>query len=166
MNELHDTILARLPASMQELSAATAVKGAPLWDAVNTLRQAGIIRRIGPAGSRVYELCTSTAPIVEPGVEVTPEEAAKSEKRQRVRPVVLFYIPGWPTQDPGRRMLWRICWNGEPAALREAKRMRRILGKDAEWEVTKMTPGQARKLRTKVISLRDLLERAKQSRES
>lgn len=164
MNPVHDAIVARVPASMQELAVATGLQGKPLWDAVNTLRQANVIRRIGAHGARVFELCTATAAPVSP--DAGPGEPVPEEKKQRARPVVLFYIPGWPSQDPGRRMLWRICWNGEPAALREVKRMKRLLGKDAEWEVAKMTPAQARKLKTKSIGLHDMLERARQARGS
>ena len=162
MNPLHDAIVARVPASMQELSEATGVLGQPLWDAVKTLCQARIIRRIGPHGGRRYEPYSARSQPAEPCAEPSPEP----EKKQRSRPVVLFWVPGWPSQDPGRRMLWRIVWNGEPAALRELKRMKKLLGRDAEWEVAKMTPTQARGLKAKSVDMRELLERAKKARES
>ena len=129
MSQLHDAILARLPATMQELSDATGVKGQELWGAVQTLRQAGIIRRYGPHGARRYELPAAPQPVPEQDVAAAPEAALEKEKKQRKRAVVLFWIPDWPSQDPNRRMLWRICWDGEPAAQREVKRVKKQIGR-------------------------------------
>lgn len=166
MTALHDAIIARLPATMQELSDATGVKGQELWGAVQMMRQAGIIRRYGPHGHRRYELVAAPAPMPEQEVAQAPEVALEKEKKQRKRAVVLFWIPDWPSQDPNRRMLWRICWDGEPSAQRELKRVKKHLGKDAKWEVAMMTPTQARNLRLKKIGMRDLMERARQARAS
>lgn len=166
MTPLHDAILARLPATMQELSEATGVKGQALWGVVQMLRQAGVIRRIGPHGARRYELPFVAAPVPEQEVVVTPAVAMMHASKQRNRAVVLFWIPGWPSQDPNRRMLWRLCWDGLPSAERELKRVKKTLGKAAKWEVAMMTPTQARNLASKPVGMRDLMERARQVRES
>lgn len=160
MNPLHDAIVAAIPASMQGLVAATGVAGAELWDAVRMLRQAGIIRRRGPHGARMYTAPDSEVPYV-PAADAAPVEAVIESKKQRKRPVILFWIPGWPSQDPNRRMLWRIVWNGEPTALFLLKRLKKRFKNDAQWEVASMTPTQARALKSKTITLRDLLERTK-----
>lgn len=158
MNPLHDKIVAALPASMQGLVAATGVTGAELWDAVRMLRQAGIVRRRGPHGARMFTHPDSTEPPA-PDADAAPVEAIIESKKQRKRPVILFWIPGWPSQDPNRRMLWRIVWNGEPTALFILKRLKKRFKDDAQWELASMTPTQARALKNKTISLRDLIER-------
>lgn len=168
MNELHEAILARLPATMRELEAATGLPSQPVWDAVHTMRRAGIIRRVGPHGARVFELVAQPRPVspeqaeassAPPEDAVSPGVAAKGEKKARKRPVILCWIDGWPSQDPGRRMVWRIVWEGEPTALREVDRLRKRLGHEANFEVAKMTPQQARRLRIKGYSITEVLER-------
>lgn len=159
MNPLHDAIVARLPATMRELAAHTGVDGPALWDAVDTLRKAFILVRQGPHGARVFSLPATAAP----PIESRGEEAAVPVKKQRKRPVVLFWLPGWPTQEPNRRMVWRICWDGEPAAQRELKRIKKLLGKDAEWELAMMTPAEVRRLRVKGFSIVDFKDREKEA---
>lgn len=172
MNELHDVILARLPATMKELEAATGVLGQPLWDAVHTLRRAGIIRRIGPHGARVFEKVPPPAQHqAEPGApqaqpDVSPGVAAAREKKERKRPVILFWIPGWPSQDPNRRMVWQIVWYGLPTAEREIKRLEKKFRKDGiRWELASMSPSEVRRLRTKGFSMTEQRERERMMRE-
>lgn len=169
MNELHDQILALLPATMRQIEAATGLPSQPVWDAVHTMRRAGIIRRTGPHGARVFEVVAQAKPqeapveAVDPVVAaeeaVSPGVAAKGEKKKRKRPVILCWIPDWPSQDPGRRMVWAIVWNGIPTAERELKRLQKRLGHEANFEIAMMTPQQARRLRIKGYSVSEVLER-------
>jgi len=168
INALHDAVLAALPGSMQEIGARVGVQGQPLWDAVHTLRKAGVILRRGGASCRVFELAaaptpSAPAPDVSPGVAAVA--AAKEEKRQRKRPVILFFIPGWPSQDPGRRMVWTIVWAGKPTAEREVKRLKRKFKKDAEWELANLSPNEVRRMRTRGYDLREVRDREKAMRE-
>lgn len=69
-------------------------------------------------------------------------------KKARKYPVVLFYIPGWPSQEPNRLMVWRVCFDGLGAAERILKRMNRRQ-KDCVWSLEMMTALEARKIRNK-----------------
>ena len=170
MNELHDKILGALPASMRDLGRVTGVQGEPLWDAVKTLRQAGIIRRYGPHGERMYEKVGAPRyeppdPNVSPGVAASEEQ--KKQRKERKRAVILFWIEGWPSQDPNRRMLWSIVWNGEPTAKREMKRLEKKFRKDGvKWELAKMSAAEARRLKERGFSLREQREREKMMSEA
>lgn len=169
MNELHDQIIALLPATMRQLEAATGLPSQPVWDAVHTMRRAGIIRRVGPHGARVFELVTppkeqepvgeAADPVTAADASVSPGAASKEEKKKRKRPVILCWITDWPSQDPGRRMVWKIVWNGVPTAERELKHLQKRLGKEANFEIVSMTPQQARRLRIKGYSITEVLER-------
>lgn len=169
MNELHEQIIALLPATMRQIEAATGLPSQPVWDAVHTMRRAGIIRRVGPHGARVFELVAQPKPqepdgeVVDPVVAaeaaVSPGVESKQKKKDRKRPVILCWIDNWPSQDPGRRMVWQIVWNGLPTAERELKRLQKRLGKEANFEIVSMTPQQARRLRIKGYSITEVLER-------
>ena len=168
INALHDAVLAALPGSMQEIADRVGVQGQPLWDAVHTLRKAGVILRRGGAKCRVFELAAAPkqfvpAPDASPGVVAT--ELAKEEKKQRKRPVILFYIPDWPSQDPNRRMVWTIVWAGRPTAERELKRLKRKFKKDANWELANLSPNEVRRMRTRGYDLREVRDREKAMRE-
>lgn len=196
MNELHDKILAALPASMRAIEAAVGagVAQQQVWDAVHTLRRAGIIRRYGGHGARMFEKVGAPPQGAEPAIDV-PEGAApifqdlhaplsapidaaagvspgvaaaeekKRQRKERKRPVILFWIPGWPSADPNRRMVWSIVWNGTPTAERELKRLRKKFRKDAEWELASMSPSEVQKLREKGFSLAEQRERERLMRE-
>ncbi len=162
MNPLHDAIVARVPATMRELAAATGVDGQALWDAVATLRQAGIILRKGPHGDRSY-VARAFVPLTQEQVAENPDEAAAKEKKQRKYPVILFYIENWPSQDPNRRMLWKICWGGGPKAEREIKGLKKRLSKKAKWELSLMTPTEARRLHNRMVGARALFAQLKKN---
>lgn len=85
-----------------------------------------------------------------------PETEAPAPARRRAYPVVLFSIAGFPTQEPGRLMVWRIFWNGtELQAMRALKRLNKKLGKHATFSLQIMTAVEARNVRMKPFSLRD-----------
>lgn len=162
---LHEAVLAAMPGTMKELAERTGVVGQPLWDTVQTLRKAGLVLRTGTAKEgRVF----SRAPDQQPqnGVEVPPALAAKEEKKSRKRPVILFWIPGWPSQEPNRRMVWRICWEGMPRAQRDMQALKKHFRHEpVEWEIVTMSPAQARRLRAKGFDLREQREREQALRE-
>lgn len=87
------------------------------------------------------------------------QEADQPVKKARRYPVLLFHIPGWPSQDPNRRMVWRIYFDGEPKALRDLKRLSRRLRKEAVFELQHMSTAEAKKIRTKGYLLRDFKAR-------
>lgn len=155
MKALLDAVLAAMPGSMSELAARTGVAGQPLWDAISTLRKAGVAIRLGKRGARVYDRAPEPPPDDDPAA-----------KRERRRPIILFHIPGWPSQDPGRRMVWRICWDGGLAARRELEHLKATLGHEAEWEIAMMTASQARRLRAKGYDMREALERERELRQA
>ena len=103
------------------------------------------------------------APDVSPGVVAA--EMKKEEKKQRKRPVILFYIPDWPSQDPNRRMVWTIVWAGKPTAEREIKRLKKRFKKDACWELANLSPNEVRRMRTRGYDLREVRDREKAMRE-
>lgn len=74
--------------------------------------------------------------------------AEPEPKKPRRYPVVLFHIPGWPSQEPNRPMVWRVCYDGMIKAERILKRMRRR-EKDCVWSIEVMTAEEARKVRNK-----------------
>ncbi|WP_441280592.1 hypothetical protein [Tardiphaga sp. 862_B3_N1_1] len=197
MNELHEKILEILPCSMRGIEAwvGDGVPQKDVWDAVHTLRRAGIIRRYGAHGQRMFEQVGKARPGAEdePAIElpegsifedlrapmsvpsdaegVSPGVAAAEEKKrqrkERKRPVILFWIEGWPTQEPGRRMVWTIVWNGLPTAQREVKRLEKKFRKDSvRWEIANMSPGEVRRLKTKGFSLAEQRERERMMKET
>ena len=80
---------------------------------------------------------------------------AAPEKKARRYPVLLFYIKDWPAQDPNRRMVFRVYYDGEAKALRAQKRLNKRLGKEATFEVVSMTTVEARRIRNKGYNLRE-----------
>ena len=157
MSALHDDILAALPGSPAEIAQRVGIGGTPLWDALRTLRQAGTIIRTGTSKNRLY----TRAPEPEIPQGLTPPAAAKAEKKVRRRPVILFWIPGWPSQDPDRRMVWKTIWGSLEYAEQELKRLKARLGSEAEWEISKLTQVEVRNLRTRGYELREILDRKK-----
>lgn len=74
-----------------------------------------------------------------------PEEP---EQKTRRRPVVLFYIPGWPSQEPNRVMVWTVVYDGVEKAMRIVKRMRKR-HRDIVWSLEMLSAGQVLRIRRK-----------------
>lgn len=73
-------------------------------------------------------------------------DAEKTEAKKRRRyPLVLVAIPGWPTQDPGRLMLYQIRPTPQKAA-RMAKRLRKQMP-EFIWTTADMTAAEAKALK-------------------
>lgn len=90
------------------------------------------------------------------------ETVQPAPKKARAYPVVLFSIDGFPSQEPGRLMVWRIFWKGtELQAMRALKRLNRKMGKQATFSLQIMTALNARKVRMKPFSLREQRQREK-----
>lgn len=66
---------------------------------------------------------------------------AEGERKPKKWPVVLVAIPGWPSQDPGRRMLYHVRPSMQKAA-KMAKRLKRQLP-EFEWSTDQMTIAEA-----------------------
>ena len=164
INALHDAVLAALPGSMQHICQHVGLEGRVVWDAVHTLRRAGIIVRLGPASARVFEsvaapaLAAPAAPeCASPGMLAA--QAQKQERKTRKRVVILFFIPGWPSQEPNRRMVWTIAWSGRPRAEREVARLKKMFKKEVQWELASMSMLEIRRMRTKGYDLREIRDR-------
>lgn len=72
--------------------------------------------------------------------------AEKVEARRRKKwPTVLVAIPGWPLQDPGRRMLYSVRPSAQKAA-RMIKRLRRQMP-EYVWSVEDLTNAEAQDLK-------------------
>lgn len=166
MNDLHDKILAALPCGMRELEKATGAHGQTLWDAVTTLRRTGQILRKGPHGDRVYErnLREEKATPEHPSPGMAALEEKRKERKSRKRPVILFWIEGWPSQDPGRRMVWSIGWGSRAKAERELKDLKERLGDKGEWELVNLSMAEVNRLKAKRFSLAEQREREKMLR--
>lgn len=72
-------------------------------------------------------------------------EPDDDSKKRRRYPTVLVSIPGWPSQDPGRLMLYSVRPTPQKAA-RMAKRLRRQLP-EFDWTVADLTAAQAREIK-------------------
>lgn len=70
---------------------------------------------------------------------------AADDKDRRKYPTVLVAIPGWPSQDPGRKMIYYVRPTPQKAA-RMLKRVKKQLPQ-FEWSVEHLTAPEARKLR-------------------
>lgn len=81
----------------------------------------------------------------------------EKERRQRKRPFVLVVIPGFPPQEPGRRMVWDAYGSMRWANV-EAKRLRKQMP-EFEWVVDTMSYLEAQKLRKKPFDTRGLFRR-------
>jgi hypothetical protein len=68
-----------------------------------------------------------------------------SARKRRKYPTVLVAIPGWPTQDPGRVMLYSVRPTPQKAA-RMIKRLRRQLP-EFEWSTRDLTAAEAREIK-------------------
>lgn len=166
-NPAYNAILSALPGTMKELAARTGITGQPLWDAVHTLRKAGMVKRhpLQPGEKeRVFSLSDAAAAVPETDDPV-PDDVQTGEKKQRRRPVILFWLPDWPPQDPNRRMVWQIVWSTERRAQNEFKRLQKHLGHEANWELVKMTATEARRLRLRGYDLKEVQEREANLRE-
>jgi hypothetical protein len=84
---------------------------------------------------------------------------AEEKKKPPKRPVILFTIPGFPTQDPGRKMVWKVFYLGELVAMRALKRLNRKLKGEANFELVMMTAADARKIKNKGFNLADIKAR-------
>lgn len=67
-----------------------------------------------------------------------------TKKRRRI-PTVLVAIPGWPSQDPGRRMLYSQRPTPQKAA-RMLKRLKKQMP-EFEWSVEQLTATEAREIK-------------------
>jgi len=76
-------------------------------------------------------------------------------KKSRAYPTVLFYIPGWPSQEPNRKMVWHMHFDGQKAAAGTIKRMSRRFP-EVVWCMEMMTAAEATKLRKKPYRHPDL----------
>lgn len=80
--------------------------------------------------------------------------AEQKEKRKQKRPYVLVVIPGFPPQEPGRRMVWDVMGSARWAAV-EVKRLKKLMP-EYEWLVENLTWEQAGRLKRKPFSRRSL----------
>lgn len=77
--------------------------------------------------------------------EQSEAAAARAEKKKaRIYPTVLVAIPGWPPQDPGRRMIYWVRPN-EAKANKMAKRLQRQMP-EYEWSWSNLTAAQTREI--------------------
>jgi hypothetical protein len=83
------------------------------------------------------------------------EPAPVLKRAPRAYPTILFRIPGWPASDPGRLMVWRVCFDGEEKAMRLLKRLNKRLAHEAEFVLSHMTARAASNLRNKGFNLRE-----------
>lgn len=169
MNPLHQAILDALPGSMKDLAARTGVAGQPLWDAVHTLRKAGVIGRRGPIKHREFfklerVVLAADGPGISPGLAAA--DAEKEQRKARKRPVVLFWIQDWPSQDPNRRMVWKVYHEGKKAAEADYEHLRVALAHEANWELASLSMHEVRKLRAKGYALKEELERKRALQEA
>lgn len=162
IDPLHQAVLDALPGSMKDLAARTGVVGQPLWDVVSTLRKAGVIGRRGPIKAReFFKIERVDVSFDDPGVSpgVAAARTEREQRRARKRPVVLFWIDGWPTQDPNRRMVWKVYHEGKKAAEADFEHLRVALAHEANWELSSLSMVEVRRLRAKGFDLREQLER-------
>ena len=172
--QFHAAIMACLPGSLTHIATCTGVGGQPLWDAIHILRREGKIVRSGKRGSRMYSLALELkqAQRAQGGAahsdeldELAAEARRKREKRaKRKRPVLLAWIDGWPVQDPGRRMVWRVVYEGRAVAAQELRYLEANLGHEASFEVAMLTAAEWRAIRLRGYSLREVKEREAQLR--
>jgi len=81
-------------------------------------------------------------------------DADKAEAKKRRRyPLVLVAIPGWPTQDPGRRMVYSIRPTPQKAA-RMAKRLRKQLP-EFVWTTDNLLADEIRGIRNAPFVVKD-----------
>lgn len=80
------------------------------------------------------------------------EPAAEDAKKQKRWPTVLVAVPGWPLQDPGRRMLYSVRPSAQKAA-RMIKRLRKQMP-EFEWSVEDLTNAEARLIKQAPFVLR------------
>lgn len=81
------------------------------------------------------------------------EDSAKAEaRRQKKWPTVLVAVPGWPLQDPGRRMLYSVRPSAQKAA-RMIKRLRKQMP-EFEWSTEDLTNAEARLIKQAPFVLR------------
>lgn len=81
----------------------------------------------------------------------TPEDVITRAPRKRH--TVLVVIPGWPSQDPNRPMIW--TW--KPSAMKAAKEMKRMRAAMPHliWDVEPMSATQARAIKLRPFNLRE-----------
>lgn len=183
-------IASAMPGTMAEVSRRIGVGGSLLWDTAKAMRAEGYLKREGKDanGKLIYHATGKPVPEDwEPYQRQEPEprkprkaerdrseDAAaraggawrdpESEKKDRKRPVIVFYVPGWPNQDPDRRMVWRVASDGMTKAERDAKYLNRRLGHEAIFEVARMTPNEVYRMKSKGFSLKEQRERAERIR--
>lgn len=161
-NPLHEAVLAALPGSMKDIGARVGVQGQVLWDVVHTLRKAGVIGRRGPIKAReFFKLERIVLPVSGPDISpgLAAADAEKEQRKARKRPVVLFWIDGWPTQDPNRRMVWKVYHEGKAAAERDLQHLVQTLGHEAGWEMANLSMHEVRRMRARGFDLKEQLER-------
>lgn len=72
------------------------------------------------------------------------EAAAAEKKKARIYPTVMVAIPGWPAQDPGRRMIYWVR-PSEAKANKMAKRLQRQMP-EYVWSWENLTAAQTREI--------------------
>lgn len=72
-------------------------------------------------------------------------ETTEEAKKRRKYPTVLVAIPGWPSQDPGRWMIYKVAVTPQKAA-RMVKRLNKQLPQFT-WSVADLTAPDARQLK-------------------
>jgi hypothetical protein len=164
-----EAILGAMPGSMAEVAVRTGITGPLLWNTAAAMRVAGILHRGGKSddGKLLYRVGNKPLPPnwephlppelvqkraqaeIDRGIAfgqraVDAVEAADGEVRPAVKPrkrhVITFHIPGWPSQDPNRPMVWRVCYEGSARANSDIKRLNKNLKKEAVFEVQMLTP--------------------------
>jgi len=82
---------------------------------------------------------------------------ADKERKQRKRATVLVSVPGWPSQEPGRLMVWDIK-SSIMKAKKEIKRLQEQMP-DYEWTHEMLSYTQARAVRLKQFDARAMRRR-------
>jgi hypothetical protein len=83
-----------------------------------------------------------------------PSDDAAEKRKRRKFGFVLVSVPGFPSQDPGRQMLFRM-YPEVLKAERKAKRMGKRFP-EYQWSGAELTIGEARDLKLKPFKLSDL----------
>lgn len=86
-----------------------------------------------------------------------PDDGAPKEKKNRRYATVLVAVPGWPVQDPGRLMIWKVCSSPQKAA-RTVKRLTGLMPEYA-WSHELLSNTEAREVKLKPFTLTEGLAR-------
>lgn len=81
-----------------------------------------------------------------------PDGAAENRKRRKLA-TVLVSVPGWPSQDPGRLMIWTVRPSPQKAA-RMVKRLTRLMP-EYSWSYEMLTTTEAREVKLRPFTVTD-----------